>query len=39
VTGTASDIKGRSEDARDRAVLKASEARDNALADLDDDER
>jgi gas vesicle protein len=38
VTTTATDLKERGEGARERAVFKASEARDNALADLDDED-
>ncbi|HEV7950708.1 MAG TPA: protoporphyrinogen oxidase [Glaciihabitans sp.] len=38
VSTTAHDLKERGEDARDRAVLKASEVRDNALATIGDDD-
>jgi hypothetical protein len=38
VSSTAADLRERGEDARDRVVVKASESRDGALAELDDDD-
>lgn len=38
VSSTAAELRERGEDARDRVVVKASESRDDALADLDDED-